>query len=388
MDRVPAQIHVPTPGDHYSAATGSAVITLVYEFARKHIEAGGSAQIIVGRNTLHDYPVGECVVVDYDLWPNIRQKLIDVALGAVGKQRTFINQCYAPAVRAIDKEFDGTIFIQNTPGPTKQFKQRSPNAQICIHVHNELFRTYGSAELHRTIDAADIIICNCHFLAARLIARLKHGRDKVHVVHNGVDTRCFIPCDALIPRGEVVILFVARMVPCKGADLLVRAALELRRRGHHFKLRVVGSRGFSPHEELSAFEIKLRKMAEPLGDMVEFIPSIDRHKLLRIYQSASIFCAPSNYDEPCTLTVPESMACGVPVVASRRGGIPEIGKDAIQYFDPPDTHALADRLAGLIDSETSRREWGMRARARAIEIDWTTQYRLQQEALGRGCAVA
>jgi glycosyltransferase involved in cell wall biosynthesis len=375
-------IYIPTPGDHYSAITGSAIMTLIYEFTRKHIQAGGRSQIVVGRNTQHDYPAGEHVLVDFGPLPSRARKIADVAMGWLGLPRSFINGSYAPAVRAIDPAFQGTVFIQNTPGPAAQFKKHSPQAHVCINVHNELFNTYGAGELRRTVAATDLIICNCHFLADQLLERMREGREKVRVVHNGVDTERFVPRPELVSREEVSILFVARMVPAKGAHLLIKAAAKLHAGGKRFKLRIVGNQGFSPHDPLSPYEVQLRQTAAPMGDAVEFLPFMDRHKILPVYQAASIFCAPSNYNEPCTLTVPESMACGRPVIASRRGGIPEIGKDAILYFDPPDTDELADRLADLIDSESLREEWGRRARARAQEVDWTVQYQAQRQALG------
>ena len=374
-------IHIPIPGDHYSATNGSAVMTLVYEFSRKHEEAGGRAQVILGRNTVHDYAAGEVVLVDFANLPTRNEKIVDVTLGRLGLQRPYINRTYAGAVNAIDPRFDGAIFIQNTPGPTRQIRKRSPNAQVCICVYNTLFHTYGSGELHRTVDAADLIIFNCDFLANQFLPRLKHGSEKLRVVYNGVDTKRFVPRPELKPKEEPVILFVARMVPSKGADLLVQAALKLHEKGLRFKLRIVGNRGFSANDPLSPFELGLRAMAAPLGDAVEFLPFMDRQRILPVYQSASIFCAPSNYDEPCTLAIPEAMACGVPVVASRRGGIPEIGKDAILYFTTPDTSELADQLAYLIEDEKARAEWGLRARAQAEAMDWSVQYRSQCKAL-------
>jgi len=374
-------IHVPIPGDHYSALSGSAVMTVIYEFTRKHVEAGGRAQIILGRDTMYDYPAGEYLFVDFGGLPSRKQKMADVALARLGFPRPFINQAYLPAVKAVDRNFSGTLFIQNTPAPTQQFKRRCPKARICINLYNSLFDTYDSRELHRTIDAADMVMPNCEFLANELRSRLKHGSEKIRTVYNGVDTKRFVPRPELMPQDEVVILFVARMIPNKGADLLIEAARKIQSKKRRFKLRIVGSDGFNANTPLTPFEVELRKMAAPLGESVEFLPFMDRHHILPVYQSASIFCAPSNWDEPCTLTIPEAMSCGIPIVTSRRGGIPEIGKDAVLYFDTPNTDQLADQLAYLIDDEKARVEWGRRSRARAEEIDWAVQYRVQREVL-------
>jgi len=374
-------IHVPIPGDHYTFLNGSAIMTLVYEFCRKHEAAGGRAQVLVARNSKYDYPAGECVPVDFGPWPDKRKKVADVALARIGLQRRFINEMYAPALDAIDPDFDGTIFIQNTPGPIRQFKAKRPKAQVCVHVHNALFDTYGSRELHRTVDAADLVICNCHFLANQLLSRLKHGGEKIRIVYNGVDTERFVPRPELVSKEEVVILFVGRMVPTKGADLLIDAALKVYGTGRRFKLRLIGNQGFSADAPLSPYEVELRRMAEPLGKCVEFLPFMDRHRILPMYQSANIFCAPSNYDEPCTLVLPEAMACGAPSIGSSRGGIPEMGKGGILYFDTPNTSQLADHFIHLIDDEGARAEWSRRARARAEELDWAVQYRTLAEAI-------
>jgi len=378
-------IHVPTPGDHYTFQTGSAIITLVYEFSRKHVEAGGSAQIIVARSSTYDYDAGECVPVDFAPYPTPNQKIADVLLARLGMQRHFINKTYEAAVKGIqgiDPDFDGTVFIQNTPAPVWQFKKALPNAQVCVNVCNSLFHTYDQRELHRTVDAADLVLFNCDFLANEIRARLKRGHEKLRVVHNGVDTKRFVPRPDLAPKDEVVILFVARMVPTKGADLLIRAARKIHGKTRRFKLRIVGRETFDVNFPLSPFELEVRKLAEPLGDCVEFIPFLDRHKILPVYQSASIFCAPSNYDEPCTLALPEAMSCGVASIASRRGGIPEVGRDAIHYFDPPEIDELAEHLAYLIEDEEARIEWGRRARAQAEAMDWAIQYRTLIKAIG------
>jgi glycosyltransferase involved in cell wall biosynthesis len=164
------------------------------------------------------------------------------------------------------------------------------------------------------------------------------------------------------------------VIPEKGAHLLIEAALRLYK-SRRFKLRIVGSSGFCATDPLSGYEIELRKLAAPLGSAVEFAAFVDRHAVLREYQAASIFCVPSNWDEPVSLTVSEAMACGVATIAARRGGIPEAGGDAVLYFSPPDVNELSKRLAYLIDDESARGQWGAKGRSRALSISWEQQYR-------------
>src|SRR5207253_334060 len=109
-------------------------------------------------------------------------------------------------------------------------------------------------------------------------------------------------------------------------------------------VRIVGSSGFSSKSPLSRYERYLRRLASPISDRVEFRPFIERDKVPDDYRQADIFCAPSNWDDPCPLIVAEALASGLPSVVSNRGGIPEIAGDAALYFAPPNVDQLAERL--------------------------------------------
>jgi glycosyltransferase involved in cell wall biosynthesis len=374
-------VHIPFPGDHYSGATGSAAMAVVYELNRRHESAGGQAQVIVGRGTRHDYPAGQCIEVDFPTLPNRRQKLFDASLSRLRLPRLIEEIIYRPASAAIAPDFDGPIFVNNAPGALRLFKKQHPQAQVCLYAVNALFRTYTRTEVQRTLGHLDRVICCSHFIANDLRNRLGHDSPKIQVVHNGVDVEKFCP----VPRQDEVptILFVGRAVPEKGPDLLLRAAgIVLKEsKTRRFKLRIVGSAGFAPSQNLTPYESELRRLAEPLHEVVEFQASVNREQLLREYQAASIFCAPSNWDDPFPLTVLEAMSCGLPVVSSRRGGIPEGGGDDIFYFQPPEVDELAAHLIALVDDPELRATMGARARQRVQRFAWENQYQRLREAL-------
>jgi glycosyltransferase involved in cell wall biosynthesis len=176
-----------------------------------------------------------------------------------------------------------------------------------------------------------------------------------------------------------VVLFVGRVTPQKSPDLLIRAAAKILSPRRRFKLRIVGNSGFSAADPLTPYEQEIRKLAAPLGEAVEFQSFVDRAGVSRELDAASIYCVPSNWDDPCPLTVPEGLASGLPCIVSRRGGIPEEAADAALYFNPPNVDALANRLVYLLDDPAARSEWGQRARARALQITWENQYRLLRQ---------
>jgi glycosyltransferase involved in cell wall biosynthesis len=302
-------------------------------------------------------------------------------LARAGLGRLFGTSAYRPSCNAISKDFDGVIFVHNNPVAIPLFKNRHPRALLCLWANNELFRTYSDRETLRIARNADRLICCSQFIAESLRCRIGELAHKLRVVHNGADIERFRLLENQ-PSAEVpVVLFVGRVQPIKGPDLLLKAAIKINNGGRKFKIRIVGSSGFSASDPLTPYELELRRLAEPLGDCVEFQPFVGREQIVKEFHSASIFCVPSNWDEPVSLTVPEGLASGLSTIASRRGGIPEVGGDAVLYFDPPDVDQLASHLAMLLDRPVVRAEWANRARQQAATVAWPKQYAKLMEAI-------
>jgi len=374
-------VHIPTPGDHYSPVTGSATMTVIYELTKEHERAGGETVVVVGKGTRHDYDMGECVEVGFGRLPSPRQRSVDVALGAIGLPRPFASTTYRPALEAVGHDFDGPVIVHNSPAGLALLARNRRKARSVLYVHNSLFRTYGRNELRRVVGQASALVFVSEFLAESAADRLGGTAAVRVVVRNGVDVERFRPAETPRTSTEPVVLFVGRVIPEKGADLLLRAAAKLRSARRRFRIRVVGSSGFSATDPLTPYERSLRVAAAPLQDMVEFKPFVGRAQIVEEYLGADVMCVPSNWDEPLSLTISEAMACGLPTVASRRGGIPELGGDAVLYFDPPNVDELAERLAYLLDETSARNEWGRRARARAMTLAWALQYPKLRAAL-------
>ena len=374
--------HIPTPGDHYSSVYGSAVITIVYAFSRVHAAHGGQTRIIVAPGTLQDRAqgaedAGHTVEAPFGAPITRRQKTLDIALGAVGGERIFAARHYAAALEAIPHGFDGPIFVHNNPGALPLFKRVRPRAIVCLWLHNEVWRTYNRAEVRRVLSGLDRVLCVSQFIADELLARVGHApalRDKVRVVRSGVDLQRFHPAPNWAENAAPRISYIGRVVPQKGLHLLLQAAQQLQSRGLEFQIRIIGSRQFDPRDALSSYQKRLLELAQPLGERIEFVPAVDRLQVVKEYQQTDIFCAPSTWKEPLALTIFESLACGLPTVTTRRGGLPEIGGDAALYFDPDKPGSLADVLAPLIQSAPLRADWSRKARARAETLSWENQY--------------
>jgi len=349
-------------------------MTVIHELARQHARAGGSSEVIVNAGTRHDYDSATCVEVQ-TTGRTLRRPaaLVDAVTGRLGRIRPLGAATYRGLVEAVPAGHAGPVFAHNAVGAVPALGRRCKTAQLYLYAHNQLFRSYGNRELKSVLRSASAVVCVSEFLADRVRERLP-GETRVHAVLNGVDTERFRPVAVeRRERDDPVVLFLGRVIPDKGAHLLLQAALRLAP-GRRFRVWVVGRPGFAPNAPLSDYERSLRRLAAPLGERAQFRGFADRSGVLEVYQVASIACVPSDWDDPCPLTTGEAMACGLPTVVARRGGIPEVGAAAVQYFDPRRSDELAEVLAALLDSPQERHRWGQMARARAEELSWKHQY--------------
>jgi starch synthase len=207
--------------------------------------------------------------------------------------------------------------------------------------------------------------------------------DRVHVVHNGIDTDAYRPdpaVDALerhgVPLDRPYVLFVGRITRQKGLAHLLAAAREF---DDGTVLVLCASSPDTPEigEEIAQAVADLR--AQRGADSVVWIQeqaSIDDVRQLLTH--ARVFACPSIY-EPLGIVNLEAMACEAPVVASAVGGIPEVVVDGITGllvpYDPDDPRALETGLAAAINAlvaDPGRAEaMGRAGRERAIaDFDW------------------
>ncbi len=174
----------------------------------------------------------------------------------------------------------------------------------------------------------------------------------VTVIPNGVDVSRFAPGEGG-PDGKTV-LFVGRLVPNKGPDVLLRALPSLAAAFPEVRVLVTGD---------GPMRGKLTRLAAALGvaDVVEFLGH--RSDIPELMKEASVFVRPSTL-EGLPLTVLEAMSTGIPVVATPVGGTPEIvlhGKTG--YIIPMGDHnALSDRIVQVLKSPDEAQQMGARAR--------------------------
>ncbi|RMH59949.1 MAG: N-acetyl-alpha-D-glucosaminyl L-malate synthase BshA [Bacteroidetes bacterium] len=185
----------------------------------------------------------------------------------------------------------------------------------------------------------------------------------IEVIPNFIDTSRFRPANkehfkrALCPNGEKVLVHVSNFRPIKHAPEVVQVFHRLREEGHAVKLLLVGDGPDRATAEHLARRLGVYEDVRFLGkqDPVEEILSI-----------ADVFLMPSG-SETFGLAALEAMGCGVPVVCSHIGGLPELVVDGETGFLCPlgDIEAFTDRTRRLLVDEDLHRRMAEASLARA-----------------------
>ena len=222
--------------------------------------------------------------------------------------------------------------------------------------------------------------------ADRIIAFSPHERDamarlygadaaKVSLVPCGVDLSVFRPLDQKAVRdrlglnGEKILLYVGRVEPLKGLDLLVETAAQMDSEDG-VRVIVVGA---DVNGDREMDRVKLLAKERDLDGQIDFVGQVD-HKELPLYYNAADVCVVPSYYESFGLVALESMACGTPVVATRVGGLSTIIQHGrTGYLKPwrcPD--AFANSVEMIISSDGLQQSMGTAARKHAEGMGWDT----------------
>ncbi len=180
--------------------------------------------------------------------------------------------------------------------------------------------------------------------------------DKIEVIPFGADTDFFRPLDVHKDENSFQILSVGYLIERKGFEYLIRAMPDVLKEHKYARLKIVGS---GPQES------KLKELIYKLGlgDKVEIVKNVSDDELLMIYNSADLFVLPSIVDsqgntEGLGVVLLEAMACGLPVVGSNVGGIPDVIEDNVTGFlvGEKDMEGFSRVISWLIDNEDLRSE--------------------------------
>jgi glycosyltransferase involved in cell wall biosynthesis len=378
-------IHAITPGDHFSPRTGSAIPSVVHGLAHaSHRDPAGPRyrhSVLVGEGTWRPRYDSATAIEFTDVpAPTRNERIRDVGSGLVGRRRRNTARYWQPVADAV-AGLDPAIVVAHN-APVLPSLLRHTGHRVILYAHNDVLRTMTKYEAARSLDSVASIVCVSASLAEQMARQLPPRiAERIAVVGNGVDCAQFAPA-AEPHAGPLRVIMVGRMIEQKGPDILLEAAALLDR--SDVQIRLVGSHNFDPTAPLTRYERRLRELAARCPVPVEFDAFVPRAELAELLRNADIMVVPSRWQEPSGLTVGEALASGLPVIANRVGGIPEVLGSAGILIERDRPDRLARAIEELADDPARRTAMSIGARRRAETHDWAWAWENLKSVLSGG----
>ncbi len=185
--------------------------------------------------------------------------------------------------------------------------------------------------------------------------------DRIHVVPVGVDIELFRPLDTIERVPGRLITTASADVALKGLRYLLEAVAKVRTE-RHVELVIIGK-----PKDNSAASNTLHQLG--LTDCVSFVSGVSDQRIVELYSEAELAVVPSLY-EGFSLPAIEAMACGVPLVATTGGALPEVAGthgETCFLVPPGDSEALAACIRDALADPEARARVGSTGRQRVID---------------------
>jgi len=263
-----------------------------------------------------------------------------------------------------------------------------------IHITDPDYRVsfkswaYARPVLRLAARKAGHIITVSEFSKAQIIERLGVPSSKVSTIYRCAKSEfspmnrdeAFKAVSVAMEIREPYLLYVGNLKRHKNVSSLLKAFALLRaRRDIPQRLLILGddARG---KRELAQECARLG-----IGKRTDFVPYASGELLPKVYAAADLLVMPSRI-EGFGLPVLEAMACGTPVVCSRAASLPEVGGEAVMYFDPQSLEDLADSIEQVLSSSELRESLKAKGLERSARFTWKESVekhvQLYQAALG------
>jgi spore coat protein SA len=296
--------------------------------------------------------------------------------------------CYAEATARFLRTWQPDIVhVRNRPLAVFPLRAAlGSNAKIILHFHNEP-RERQMQVLLPHLPHYDAYVAISRFLLECQVREYGLPADRAWVIHNGVNIERFRPITEQtelrqrmrarlgIDEAELVVLFAGRFNPKKGIQHLVDAMDIVQQEIASAVFLLAGAPVFGTGRSAKAADFARRMLAglERLPGKVVNLGMIPPAQMPEVFAVADLFAGPSVWEEPFGLAFLEAQASGLPVLASRRGGIPEVVVDqqtGILLDDPTDHKTMANQIIALLKNPDHRSALGSNGRARAKGFTW------------------
>ncbi len=288
----------------------------------------------------------------------------------------FYDQAVAKLISQVQPDL---IHVHNRPLLARYLKENCGSIPVILHMHN-LHDSLGKREKPQpglALPLEGFVACS-RFVLERESARLGSGAALRRVVYNGVEVEAFASRwqdeaqvsgvrEAYQLNDEPTVLFAGKLRESKGVHILLAAMERVWQTLPLTVLVLVGGteygRGRTMRE--TPFLKELRGQIARARGRVELTGFIPPAKMAQAYLLGDIFVGPSQTEEGLGLVFLEAAAAGLPVIASRSGGIPEVvrhGETGLLLEQKDDARELADKIILLLRDGKLRQTLGQRGR--------------------------
>jgi glycosyltransferase involved in cell wall biosynthesis len=230
----------------------------------------------------------------------------------------------------------------------------------------------------RALGSADRVLFTSRFAMGQV--ERHRCRFRGEVCHQGIDETRFnarretgvVRAEMGVPAGALLIVAVARLIPFKGLDVLLKAAPAVLSAGGDTHIAIAGDGPL--RVELTALAATI-----PGGERIHFLGALPRAAVAGLMADADVFVNPGIVDpqgrtETLGIVAAEAMASGVPCVGSRVGGIPEVIDEGVTglLVEPSRPGDLAEALIALLNDPDRRFMMGRAGRSRAASMFTTS----------------
>ena len=232
---------------------------------------------------------------------------------------------------------------------------------------------YLNNAVPRAVNRANIILADAASTQRDVNDVYHVPLEKIKVLYSGVDARFNPKVSAEsqarvreLTHGKPYLLSVSTIQPRKNYARLIEAFARIANYQlpvTNLQLVIAGGRGWMFEEVFQTVE------RLDLRDRVIFPSFFSDEDLPALYAGATLFVYPSLY-EGFGLPVVEALACGVPIVSSNASSLPEVGGDAVLYFDPRHVDAMADAMQRAVSDESLRAQMRAKGFEQAKKFSW------------------
>ncbi len=284
------------------------------------------------------------------------------------------------------------VHVQNFSQFVPFIKSLNPQSQVVLNMRCEWLTQLDKAIIHKRIKKTAMIIGCSNHITESIAKRFPEYKGLCKTVYNGVDLeQAAISAKAKNPdpHKSRSLLYVGRISPEKGLHVLLEAFTAVLERYPDTELRVVGGGSAASREYMvdiadsnevrrlsrfyasqESYATQLQAMLSPAArQQVSFIGTVPQSEVFEYCRKADVLINPSLM-EAFGIALIEAMACGVPVIGTRVGGIPEIvveGQTGL-LVAPGDAKKLAEAIVQLLAHEDNRLAMGRAGRDRVERL--------------------